>query len=158
MRRFIKNFFFPTLQNNLKPYSLSYETFATVIALMLVLELSFCIYAIAFKINLANRTLAIPPISAGTIMIANESFQRVMVSSILIVGNILVVFLVYVLSVILVPILMISFKHHSVSKKRKIYEIYTLFNESIHRTQWTVLGVLAMYLTYSFVVTYLFLV
>jgi len=52
LRKKLKNFFIPSLQNELRPYSLRYGTLISIIALSVIIELAFYAYVnVAFKQN-----------------------------------------------------------------------------------------------------------
>lgn len=148
MKKFIKNFFFPTLQNNLRPYSLSIETFVMVVGLTFFLIISFCVYAIIFKINIANLVSSADTIPTNIISTANASFYQVIAYSRQIILNILLAFLVYVLLVLLVPMLVTLLKHRSGNTLRKMKETGTLFKKSIYRAGLTIACILALYVGY----------
>lgn len=154
MRRFIKNFFFPTLQNNLKPYSLSFETFITVVGLTFLLEIAFYSYVVIFKNNTVYQILAgkvfvnqssIPVTSADALTIAGDMFRQGVTSSRLIVENILLILLVYVFLVIFIPMFMTFSSHCSSNWKLKFKEIRILFKEPLHWAKWTVFMIAVLY-------------
>lgn len=156
MNRFIKNFFFPTLQNNLKPHSLSFGTFATVVGLTVLLEILFCIYTLVFKINMANQAGS-TTIQAGAIESANEAFREVILFSNSLIGNILLALLAYVFLVLVIPMTVAYFRHRSNVVSIKIRETGILFKESLHWAKWTVGWEIILFIFYYLLSTQIFL-
>lgn len=144
LRRFTKNFFFPTLQNSLKPYALSFETFITVIGLTFLLEISFYSYLTIFKNNAAYQIM-MGRSFLGRPTVTAETVRQVAASSRLLVENVLLVLLVYVLAVVFIPMAITFFNHRSNSLRLRLRETDILFKEPIRWAKWTIFMIVVLY-------------
>lgn len=152
----MKNFFFPTLQNQLKPYSLRFVTLSAVVCLTLLIEVLFYMYvnmAVYSSLTVsseASTSVAVISTSTDNLTVAqskvNAGLQETLASTRIIAENVLLALLIYVLIVLIVPMIVIYASHCSASTKLRIKEIYMLFHESIHMATRVIIVIILMYL------------